>query len=150
MPKLSRIMIRLAFLHCWVGFGLATLLISRKGLPEQFDSALWQSYIWQWLPAHVDMLLLGWMVQLSMAVAYWILPRLAGTGSERGRFGFAVTAATLLNIGIVIFAGAVLLAAWYPDWLWVQSVGLTLQLLAIMAYGVHAWPRIRPAIVSKN
>ncbi len=150
MPKLSRIMIRLAFLHCWVGFGLATLLISRKGLPEQFDSTLWQSYIWQWLPAHVDMLLLGWMVQLSMAVAYWILPRLPGTGSERGRFGFAVTAATLLNIGILIFAGAVMLAAWQPDWLWVQSIGLTLQLVAIMAYGVHAWPRIRPAIVSKN
>ena len=40
MPKLSRIMIRLAFLHCWVGFGLATLLISRKGLPE-FQRVEW-------------------------------------------------------------------------------------------------------------
>ncbi len=150
MPKLSRIMIRLAFLHCWVGFGLATLLISRKGLPQLFDSTVWSSYVWQWLPAHVDILLLGWMVQLSMGGAYWILPRLPGTGSERGRFGFAVTAAALLNGGILIFAGAVLLAAWHPDILWVQSIGLTLQLLAIVAYAIHAWPRIRPTFVARD
>lgn len=150
MPALSRMMIRLAFVHCWIGFGLAALLISRKGLPELFDSTLWQAYSWQWLPAHVDMLLLGWMVQLSLGTAYWILPRLPGTVSERGRFGFAISAAILLNSGVIIFAGAVILAAWQPEVLWVQTVGLTLQLAALVAFAIHAWPRIRPAISSQK
>jgi hypothetical protein len=150
MPALSRVMIRLAFVYCWLGFGLAALLISRKGLPELFDSTLWQAYSWQWLPAHVDMLLLGWMVQLSLGTAYWILPRLPNTGSERGRFGFAIGATVLLNSGVIIFTGAVILAAWQPAILWIQTIGLAFQLAAIAAFAIHAWPRIRPAIVAQK
>lgn len=137
MPHLSRIAIRLAFFHAWLGFGLATLIIAQKGQPNIFSAQ-----IASWVLAHVNLLLVGWMVQLALGVAYWILPRLPNTRTERGRFGFAVSAFVCLNGGVWIYTGGIL-------WAWgeLQILGLALQILAILNYGIHVYPRIRPTIV---
>jgi hypothetical protein len=139
MPLLSRWMIRLAFFDLWVGFTIAALLLSRKGLPERISGEFWQ-----WMPAHYDLLLVGWMVQLSLGVAYWILPRIAR--HERGRPRMAGGGAIALNVGVMIFAGAVMISPWV-DWsdglLSLQVIGLALQLLGMLSFAGHLLPRIR-------
>jgi hypothetical protein len=139
MPLLSRYMIRAAFFNLWVGFTLAMLLLVRKAIPNLLPGS-----IWQWIPAHVDLLLVGWMVQLTLGVAYWILPRLPHTSTERGRFALAITAAISINLGVWLHTGAVLISPWHGGTLPVQTVGLILQTIATLAFAAHAWPRIRP------
>lgn len=137
MPNLSRIAIRMAFLNAWFGFGLATLIIAQKG-----QSNIFSGQIAGWVLAHVNLLLVGWMVQLALGIAYWILPRLPNTRTERGRFGFAVSAFVCLNGGVWIYTFGIL-----STWVELQILGLALQILAILNYGIHIYPRIRPTIV---
>lgn len=47
-------------------------------------------------PPHVEFMLIGWTVQLTMGVAFWILPRFEG-GVSRGAVGYAWFAFVLLN-----------------------------------------------------
>lgn len=137
MPALSVQMIRGAFLNLWFGFGLAVLLIGWKGNPDVFPNT-----IGGWILAHVDLLLVGWMVQLAMGVAYWIFPRLPETRTERGRYAYAYGAAFFLNAGVWCYTFAII-----QGWGWLQIVGLAMQVSAICAYAYHIAPRVRPAIV---
>jgi hypothetical protein len=90
------------------------------------------------LPAHVEFLLTGWMVQLALGVAFWILPRFR-VGPERGREEIAWISYVLLNIGVVTAAvGAIIgLPAVVP------SIGHAVQGMAAGAFALHAWPRVK-------
>ena len=144
MPRLSRWMIRLALLHLWIGFSLAALLLTRKDIPERVPPEMWR-----WLPAHINLLLVGWMVEFSMGVIYWIFPRLPFTRTERGRPIFAWVAAILLNGGIWLHVGAILISPWWEN-LPLQTSGLILQALGIAAFGLHVLPRIRPTLTPEK
>lgn len=137
MPRLSVWMIRLSFLHFLGGFTLASLLLSRKGGLEAIPID-----IWKYLFLHIDMLLVGWMVQMSMGVAYWILPRLPGTVTERGRLGFAVAAIILINGGVACFA--------VVDSALLISLGMSMQFVGALAFAYHAVPRIRAAMTKRH
>ena len=137
MPPLTVKMIRMAFLNLWIGFGFATLLIAWKGKPNVFPNE-----IGAWILAHVDLLLIGWMVQLAMGVGYWIFPRLPDSRTKRGRYLFAYGAALLLNIGVYCYTVGIILALG-----WLQLFGLAAQLGAVCAYAYHIAPRVRPTIV---
>jgi hypothetical protein len=131
-------MIRLALVYAWVGFGLAALLLINKGRTEtlSFDEG-------RWLWIHVDMLLIGWMVQLALAVAYWILPRLPNSLNQRGRLWSARLGFTCLNLGIWAYSLSILnlgLGRFSP-------LGLALQLVGGLCFLWHAIPRIRPTFV---
>jgi len=54
---------------------------------------------------HVEFLLIGWTVQLTMGVAFWILPRFEG-GTSRGAVGYAWLAFVLLNAGVIFVWGS--------------------------------------------
>ncbi len=122
-------MIRASLLYMLAGFTLGALMLGAKGFAP--GSA------WLRLRAlHVDLLLLGWVVQLAMGVAYWILPRIRG---RRGRPWAAWSAFWLLNLALAI-AGLELAAGLDGGpGPWVRAV----ELLAALAFGVHAWPRVR-------
>lgn len=90
-------------------------------------------------PLHPEWLLMGWVVQLALGVAYWILPRF---GSARHREGWAVAAVVLLNLGVWM-AGVG--ATWRTGTLPVEFVGRIAEGTAAAAFAVHAWPRIKPA-----
>lgn len=142
MPPLSRIMIRAALINGWLGMTLAALLLINKGLPGVLPGNLWR-----WLPVHMNMLLVGWMVQLAMGVAYWIMPRLHL--SERGRVQFAIAAGILLNIGVWVHGLAILLRGWI-GW---QAAGLILETSAVATFIFHVYPRIKtftPSPVSRS
>ncbi|HEU4475029.1 MAG TPA: hypothetical protein VFR72_09320, partial [Gemmatimonadales bacterium] len=96
MPRLSVWMIRAALIHLATGFTIGALLLIHRGAPLHPAVPLLR-------PAHAELLLLGWTMQLAMGVAFWILPRFR-TGSERGDERPALLAFLLLNVGVIAAA----------------------------------------------
>jgi len=129
MPGLSVWYVRSALVYLALGFTLGMLMLWHKGVP--IHPALWAL-----LPAHIEFLLLGWTLQLALGVAFWILPRFR---TERGNVGLAWLAYWLLNAGIWL----VTLDPWLgsASFAW---VGRSAEVLAVVAFALHAWPRIKP------
>lgn len=137
MPTLSRYFVRSALICMAIGFTLGGLILAAKGGAVDVR-------VWALLPVHLALLLNGWLVQLSIGVAYWILPRISV--GERGRRGLAWSAFILFQIGL----GLTLISGVEPWWPLAGTLfapSLILQLTAIVLFAVHAWPRIRPAMV---
>lgn len=130
MPRLSCWFVRTSLVYLAVGSTLGGLLLFHKGVA--LDAILWRS-----LPAHVELLLLGWTLQLAMGVAFWILPRMRG---RRGNETLAWLAFVCLNVG-VLFAGlGTLLRAPIA----VLLVGRVAEGVAVIVFAAHAWARIKP------
>jgi cbb3-type cytochrome oxidase subunit 1 len=131
MPRLSVWMIRAALLHLAVGFAIGALLLAHRG-------AGIHPAVPRLRPAHAELLLLGWTVQLAMGVAFWILPRFRA-GPERGDERPALLAFLLLNAGVIAVAvgGAGTLSA-------LSLGGRCAEALAAVAFAAHAWPRVKP------
>lgn len=129
MPTLSQWMVRVSLLYLGIGFTLGALILFDKGVPYEPD-------VWRFLPLHIEMLMLGWMVQLAMGVAYWILPRF---GTQRRKIPFASLAFMMLNLGIL----AVGIGTWQPSWVGLAFVGRIAELSAAVTFVIHAWPRVK-------
>lgn len=132
MPRLSVWMVRTALVHLAVGFLIGALLLVQQAI----DLSL---LIPRLKPAHAEVLLTGWTVQLAMGVAFWILPRFR-SGAERGDERPAWLAYVLLNAGVVSVAvsGAGL------AWAGLQFPGRCAEGVAAALFAVHAWPRVKP------
>lgn len=130
MPRLSQWYVRAALLYLLGGFTVGALLLAHKGVPLH-------PALWGWLPVHIEMLLLGWIAQLTMGVAFWIVPRF-WKPPRRGNVLGAQVAFVLLNAGILLVAAqaALRLPAW---WL---LVGRVLEVGAAVAFALHLWQRI--------
>jgi hypothetical protein len=130
VPRLTVWVVRASLLHLAAGFTLGALLLAHKGIP--IHPALWRL-----LPAHVELLLVGWTVQLAMGVAFWILPRFAG-GTSRGNEALAWCAVGLVNLGVVavVLSGAVGAAA-------LALPGRVAEAGGTVAFALHAWGRVR-------
>lgn len=131
MPRLSVLFTRAALLYLLAGFTFGALLLANKGRPLH-------PALWAWLPAHIEFLLLGWMVQLAFGVAFWILPRF-GRGPRRGEVRLAWAAFALLNLGVL----AVALGGLLPQVSWLAAAGRLAEGLAVLAFALHAWPRVK-------
>lgn len=140
MPRLSRYLIRLAFLNLWFGFALANILMIWKAKPNLLPPA-----VGGWILAHVSLLLIGWMGQLALGVSYWIFPRLGFPLTERGRSVAAYAAAISLNLGVWGYSLGLILGI---DWL--QGGGLGAQIFAVIAYAYHIVPRIRTTLTAAD
>ncbi len=130
MPRLSVWFVRASLLYLLMGCVLGALMLSEEGI------ALYAP-IWLVLPIHEEFLLVGWLIQLAMGVAYWILPRF-GIGAPRGRDGLIWTAFILTNVGILLVA----LQAWLP-FAWVA--GRALELLGVILFVSGMWRRVKPS-----
>jgi heme/copper-type cytochrome/quinol oxidase subunit 1 len=115
-----------------LGFTFGALMLANKGIP-------FSSLIWQLLPAHIEFLLIGWVVQLIFGAAFWILPRFSRE-PKRGNVRLAWLSFILLNLGIWM----IVLGPYVFPTLWVPLVGRLLEALAALAFAAHAWPRVRP------
>jgi hypothetical protein len=130
MPRLSQRIIRTAFIYLLLGFTVGALLLTHKGIPLH-------PILWSWLPAHIEFLLMGWIVQLTMGVAFWILPRY-WEKPHRPNKKYAQFAFVLLNLGIwLVVAGTTLRAG-----SWVFFAGRAAEFGAIVLFALHAWKRI--------
>lgn len=132
MPKLSVYFIRAALLYLLAGFTLGALLLTQKGLPFAVE-------IWLLRPLHIEVVIFGWMLQLVMGVAFWMMPRFAEApfrGDERP----AWLAFICLNLGIWLN----LISFLIYDAALLGLAGRALEVLAIVLFARHLWPRIKP------
>lgn len=135
MPRLSVYMIRAALIHLGIGFTFGGLLLWNKGVP-------FEGNIWRLLAPHIELLLAGWMIQLAMGVAFWILPRFSGEG-RYGNTRLIRTAFVLFNLGIVSAA----LGGW-AGMSWLILGGRVTQLAAAASFALGIWPRVKPLTVA--
>jgi hypothetical protein len=132
MPPLTVWTVRTAFLYLVAGFTLGAALMSSTvvNLPG------WTHLL---RPLHVELLLIGWLVQFAIGVAFWILPRF---GRQRGNVTLAVSTVILLNAGIWLLAMGQIL---WPTVDILPAAGRTCEALAALLFGFHVWTRIKPA-----
>lgn len=132
MPRLSVLAVRLSLLYLLLGFTLGALMLANKGAP-------FAPWVWRLLTGHMDILLFGFIIQLAIGVAYWILPRYRG--GRRGNETAVWISVVLLNLGIWIVA----LSGWFgiPQY-WI-ALGRALQLAAAFLFLLQIWRRIRPS-----
>lgn len=132
MPRLSVWFLRASLLYLLAGFVLGALLLAEKGI--DYDAGIWSV-----LPIHIEFLLVGWLLQLALGVAFWILPRF-GVGAPRGR-------EMLIWISFVLLNGGILIAALQ---LWVAPAllaGRVLEATAVLLYIIGSWSRVKPLAV---
>lgn len=106
-------------------------MLINKGVPLN-------PYLWRLLPAHIEFLLVGWMGQLALGVAHWIIPRFRG--GDFGRPALARLAVVMLNAGILMVGLGPLLSAPAA----VRLLGRALEAAAALTFALYIWPRIRP------
>lgn len=133
MPRQTVYFVRAALIQLGIGFTFGALMLSNKGIP-------YEPTLWRLLFPHVEIVLLGWTMQLAMGVALWILPRISGArkyGNER--FGWA--AFGLLNAGVL----AVAMGYWVgSDAAALAMVGRVAEFLAAVLFALQVWSRVKP------
>lgn len=133
MPRLSQWFIKLAFGYLLAGFTLGALLLAHKGQP--FHPALWN-----WLPAHYEWLLMGFVAQLTLGMAFWITPRF-WKEPRRGNTTGAYVAIVALNAGIILASlGPVYWQS--PLSPWALILGRALEMVAAIAFAHAIFPRV--------
>ena len=131
MPRLSVFFVRTALGYLAIGFTLGAIMLADAGMLLGVSPA-------RLLPMHTEFLLVGWMVQLALGVAFWILPRFR-TGPERGNERAAWLSYGLLNLGVL--AAAIGPAMDLPSIM--PLLGHVSQGLAAAAFAINAWPRVK-------
>ncbi|NCF64879.1 MAG: hypothetical protein GWP61_02830 [Chloroflexi bacterium] len=132
MPPLSRLYIRAAFVNLLAGFTIGALLLAHKGV-------FIHPALWGWLPAHIELLLIGWIVQFIMGTAFWIAPRF-WKAPRRGNETSAQAALLLINAGVWL----VVLWSLFGGRIWMLASGRLLEVGAAIAFSLHLWQRVVP------
>lgn len=139
MPGLSRYFVRSSLLCLGLGFTLGGLILSAK-------AGLVTTDVWIWLPAHIALLLFGWLIQLALGVGYWILPRQVGGDRGQPAWAWGSFAACQAGLALVIFS---LLGMWIGPAGQLLTPGIILLALGVGAFAIHAMPRIRATITQR-
>ena len=130
MPRLSVWFVRASLIYLLLGFFFGALLLAQKGIP-------FYSPVWYLFPLHLEFLLMGWLIQLAMGVAFWILPRFS-KGPNRGKERLSWSAFFLINIGILFVASEGIFAASS-----LMLLGRIFETLAFVLFAVGNWGRIK-------
>jgi hypothetical protein len=127
MARISVWYVRAALLHFALGATVGAWTLAASG-------GLWPPLPLSVRPLHVEGMLLGWLCQLAVGVALWILP-FSGGVSRDWRFWAAWA---LLNVGIT----SVVLGRWHV-FVGSVAVGRVLEVSAagLLVWGL--WPRLR-------
>lgn len=137
MPRVSVWLVRAALAHLALGFTTGALLLVNKALA--LSPTLWRLVL-----AHIELVLVGWTVQLVMGVAVWILPRVGLQRASHGRLPFAWAAFGLVNAGVVLAAvGGALGDAR------LELSGRVAEIGAALAFLLNVWTRVAPAGLSQ-
>lgn len=134
MPPLTRWLVKAALLYLVAALVLGVAM--QLPLAGRFPvlAVLWPTYL------HV--LVVGWLTQLIFGVAYWLFPRYSAErprGSER--LGWATFA--LLNAGLLLRIIGEPRRALGGDAHLILLVSAVAQLLAVWAFVLNTWPRLK-------
>ena len=127
MPRVSAWFIRASLFHLVAGFSIGALMLVSKGLSIVMG-------VWALRAVHIEMLLVGWIIQLVMGVAVWIFPRMGLRRAPSRSVVSAWLAFALLN-------GGVLLVSLGPF-----ALGRLLEVAAAASFAVHLWGRVAPGL----
>lgn len=131
----ARVYIRTALIYLVVAFAVGGLVLVNQGLRIS-------PRIGALLPVFYHLLTIGWLTQLICGVALWMFPpfsREQPRGDERlGWFTYAA-----LNLGLLLRALGEPLYAWTGQAGWLLAVSALLQTLAIWAFVLAIWPRVK-------
>ncbi len=131
MPRLSVYFVRASLIHLLLGFTLGGLMLANKGL-------MISAMLWTFLPLHIEFAFVGWMIQLAMGVAFWILPR-HPKGPPRGDERLSWAALLSINAGILcLMIDYVLQESALP------VVGRAAEMLGLVLFVLGNWRRIKP------
>jgi hypothetical protein len=133
MPRLTCWFVRSSFINLALGFVLGGFILAAKGGADPL--------VWMWLPAHGDALLVGWLVQFGMGMAYWLFPRISGS---RGAVWPVKLAFWVLTLGLVMGAGLPTLWLFLPAQTWLHDImpfGFVAQAMAFGLFLVNLWRR---------
>jgi len=131
MPKLSRFFIRTSLLYLLIGFTFGALILANKGI--SFAPA-----VWALLPVHIEFLILGWLTQFALGVAFWILPRM-GSEAPRGDERWSWVSFVLVNLGILLNCFSP-----YLSLSWLGLLARALQAAGFAAFLFGNWRRLYP------
>jgi heme/copper-type cytochrome/quinol oxidase subunit 1 len=120
-------MIRFSLIYFGIGMTLGGIMLWNKGMPISAS-------IWQLLPMHIELLLFGWVMQLVMGVAFWIMPRYS-VAPRYGRVNMAWIAFILFNIGL----WAVLIQSQ-----WLILIGRVVMFVSVALFALYLFPRVKP------
>jgi len=134
MPRLSGWFVRAALAYLAVGFTLGALILAEKGVS-------YAPMLWRYLPVHYELLLVGWLIQLALGVAFWILPRFP-QGAPRGNEALIWLSFALLNLGIACVVAETVLSIQG-----LRLVGRAIESGGVLAFVWGSWRRVRPTVV---
>lgn len=131
MPRLSVYFVRASLIHLLLGFSIGGLMLANKGV-------MISASIWSLLPLHIEFAFMGWMIQLAMGVAFWILPRFR-SGAPRGEERLSWLALLSVNAGIFV----VVLDIPF-DLPGLSLTGRFFEIVGLIAFALGNWRRIKP------
>jgi hypothetical protein len=140
MPPLARTFVKLSFAYLIAGFLLAALMM----LDRWLGFSRWLKVVYL---SQLHLLVVGWLTQLAIGVAYWIFPRLLKQQDSRprGSDNLAWSVLVCLNAGLVLrflFEPFQLLGShrWVAI---VVALSGVLQAVAAGGFGLLIWGRAR-------
>ncbi len=136
MHTQARFFIRTALAYLLAAFAVGGLVLVNQGLALD-------GRIGALLPVFYHLLMVGWVTQLICGMALWMFPPLSREqprGDERlGWFTYGA-----LNAGLLLRAIFEPLHAWLPPGFgWPLVLSAVLQVLAIWAFVIGIWPRVK-------
>ena len=141
MPPLVRLFVRTSFLYFLAAFVLGALM----ALDGWLGLGRWLRAVYL---SQLHLLVVGWITQLALGVAYWMFPRFRKDMNPEPRGPDRLTWAVfiLLNAGLILrflFEPFYLMgpSAWLAATVALSGV---LQALAALAFAVLIWGRVRP------
>lgn len=141
MPPIARTYIRAAFLYFLIAFFLGALMMLDRWL--NFSRWLKVTYLSQ-----LHLLVVGWITQLAIGVAYWIFPRFRKeqTSEPRGSDALAWAVLIALNAGLCLrfFFEPFYLTGPQPWLAALLALSGVLQALAALGFVWLIWGRVRP------
>jgi hypothetical protein len=150
MPKPSRAFVQASILYLCLGAVLGALLLINRWIPLG-------SIIPPLRASHIEMLVVGWMTQLIIGVAWWLFPPLASglrPGASRPmRSGQALrgseplfwTTFVCLNVGVLLRALCEPIYSWSQIGVFNLLAGISglFLFVAAVAFVVNIWNRVR-------
>jgi hypothetical protein len=140
MPPIARTFVKAAFLYLVAAFLLGALMM----LDRWLNISRWLKVVYV---SQLHLLMVGWITQLAIGVAYWMFPRfLKGQDLRpRGSDGLAWAVLVCLNLGLLLrFVVEPFYLMGPRPWLaLLLALSGVLQALAALGFGWLIWGRIR-------
>jgi hypothetical protein len=140
MPPIARAFVKAAFAYLLVAFLLGALMM----LDRWLNISRWLKVVYA---SQIHLLMVGWITQLTIGVAYWMFPRFLKEqdprprGSDRLAWGIFAC----LNVGLLLRFTVEPVSFLAPSpWLnALLALSATVQAAAAIGFGLLIWGRVR-------